>query len=70
MAAHIEARLSNHHKAMLNAFRTGRKDAGVGHASDPARYGARPKSAWAGWYRLGYGGLPLPSELADLGVKE
>lgn len=63
-----ELTLSPRLRAILNAYRAGRNDARVGQSARPEAYGAREKSAWAGWYRMGYDGLPAPHELTGKGV--
>jgi len=53
---------------MINAIRTGQKDARIDSASDASTYGARPNSSWELWYKWGRDGLPMPAELTSKGV--
>tara|TARA_R110000824_G_scaffold401032_2_gene610421 strand:- start:6771 stop:6971 length:201 start_codon:yes stop_codon:yes gene_type:complete len=62
-------RLTNHQSMMLNAIRTGRKDARIDSASDASTYGARPNSSWASWYKWGRDMLPMPAALTRKGVE-
>lgn len=62
------ASLTNHQKMMVNAIRTGQKDARIDSDSNAATYGARSNSSWALWYKWGRDLLPIPAELARLGV--
>jgi hypothetical protein len=61
--------LTNYESMMLNAIRTGRKDARIDSASDAGTYGARPNSSWASWYKWGRDQLPTPAALTRKGVE-
>jgi len=64
------ATLTNHQKMMLNAIRTGRKDARTDSEATPKTYGSRDNSSWASWYKWGRDQLPFPAELTREGLTE
>lgn len=54
---------------MLNAMRTGQKDARVHGEQMLDAYNVRPGSAWATWYDWGFHGMPTPPALARRGIE-